>query len=60
VAISLFSFNGGVELGQLAFVCIVFPLVYFVTASRWKARFLATSSAAIAFLGLFWFVERAF
>lgn len=58
LAISLFSFNGGVELGQLAFVSLVFPLVYFAGKSRWKSQFLCAASALIAALGLFWFVQR--
>ncbi len=60
LAISLFSFNGGVEFGQLAFVCIVFPLVYYAATSRWRVQFLAATSIAIAALGCYWFVERAF
>jgi HupE / UreJ protein len=60
LAISLFSFNGGVELGQLVFVCVVFPLVYYLAMSRWKVHFLSASSIAIAVLGVFWFVQRAF
>src|SRR5262245_3558809 len=60
LAIGLFSFNGGVELGQLAFVGVVFPLVYYLSASRWKPHFLFTSSAAIAALGFFWFIQRCF
>jgi hypothetical protein len=58
LAISLFSFNGGVELGQLAFVSLVFPLVYLATHSRWKHQFLTATSVAIASLGAFWFVQR--
>jgi len=58
LAISLFSFNGGVELGQLAFVSLVFPLVYLAIRSRWKHLFLTTTSIAIASLGLFWFIQR--
>jgi hypothetical protein len=60
MAVSLFSFNGGVELGQLAFVLVVFPLVYFASTSRWKTHVLSTASVAIAALGVFWFIERAF
>jgi hypothetical protein len=60
LAISLFSFNGGVELGQLAFVSLVFPLVLYLTGSRWKGRFLTASSLSIAALGFFWFIQRAF
>lgn len=60
LAISLFSFNAGVEIGQLIFVCIVFPLVFYVTASRWKQQFLSATSLAIMALGFYWFVQRAF
>ena len=60
LAVSLFSFNGGVELGQLIFVCAVFPLVYLASTSRWKTHVLSTASVAIAALGAFWFIERAF
>jgi hypothetical protein len=59
LAISLFSFNAGVELGQLAFVGVVFPLVYSLAESRWKVPFRAATSCGIALLGLFWFVQRA-
>jgi HupE / UreJ protein len=58
LAISLFSFNGGVEVGQLVFVSLVFPLVFLVAGSRWKSQFLSAASALIAALGLFWFVQR--
>ena len=59
LAISLFSFNGGVELGQLAFVALFFPIVYCVTSSRWRDRFIMTCSVFMASLGLFWFIQRA-
>lgn len=58
LAISLFSFNGGVELGQLAFVALVFPLVCLAGRSCWRREFLAATSIAIGALGLFWFVQR--
>ena len=60
LAVGLFSFNGGVELGQLGFVCIVFPIVLYLSTSRWKPQFLSGSSAAIAALGFFWFIQRCF
>lgn len=59
LATSLFSFNFGVELGQLAFVALVFPVLYLVTSSRWKEQALSTASLAIMALGFYWFVERA-
>jgi hypothetical protein len=60
LVISLFSFNAGVEVGQLIFVCIVFPMVYYAASSRWKEQFLATTSLIIMGLGVYWFVQRAF
>jgi hypothetical protein len=60
LAVGLFSFNGGVELGQLGFVCIVFPIVLYLSTSRWKPQFLSASSAAIAGLGFYWFIQRCF
>jgi hypothetical protein len=60
LAISLFSFNAGVELGQLAFVGLAFPLIYLAVKSRWKEQFLSATSLAIMSLGFYWFVQRAF
>lgn len=60
LAISLFSFNAGVEIGQVIFVCVVFPLVVYATASRWKDQFLSATSLVIMALGFYWFVQRAF
>jgi hypothetical protein len=60
LAISLFSFNAGVETGQLVFVGLVFPAVFYFAASRWKQSFLSATSLAIMCLGFYWFVQRAF
>jgi hypothetical protein len=60
---ALFGFNAGVELGQLAIVCLVWP------ALRWLARaspqrgyraVAEVGSAAILATGLHWFVQRTF
>jgi hypothetical protein len=59
LAISLFSFNGGVEVGQLVFVSLLFPFIYWVGRSRWKPQFLSATSLVIMVLGLLWFIERA-
>lgn len=59
LALSLFSFNGGVEIGQLVFVSALFPMVYYATRSRWKKRFLSAASLSIMCLGFYWFIERA-
>jgi hydrogenase/urease accessory protein HupE len=63
--LALASFNLGVELGQLAVVAIVLPLLLAVDAGfgrgRRRARppgFVWACSALLAALGAWWFVER--
>jgi hypothetical protein len=59
MAVSLFSFNLGVEAGQLAFVVVLFPILLAVGKSRWKEPVTATMSVAVMTLGFYWFVQRA-
>ncbi|MGB8168637.1 MAG: HupE/UreJ family protein [Chthoniobacteraceae bacterium] len=56
----LLAFNVGVELGQLAIVCIAFPLIVLLERGAHGRRVAATISAAVGLFGLGWFVERAF
>jgi hypothetical protein len=58
VARVLLGFNAGVELGQLAVVAAVLPVVRY--AARWRPVTLELASAAVAGLGIFWFVTRAY
>ncbi len=58
---ALFGFNAGVELGQLAIVALIWPLL--VLARRWQglsAWVGDVGSAAVTGIGLYWFVTRAF
>ncbi|MGH0033292.1 MAG: HupE/UreJ family protein [Myxococcota bacterium] len=58
---ALFGFNVGVELGQLAIVCAVWPLLHALerrSPLRWHRGVAEAGSAAILALGLYWFVER--
>ena len=59
LAVSLFSFNLGVEIGQVAFVIALFPLLTFLSASRWRDLRRATSLVVFG-LAVYWFAERAF
>jgi hydrogenase/urease accessory protein HupE len=59
LALSLFSFNAGVEIGQITFVLLIFPLVQDLVSSGWK-RLKPAVSTAVACLAVYWFVERAF
>ncbi|MBI4868710.1 MAG: HupE/UreJ family protein [Candidatus Wallbacteria bacterium] len=57
----LLCFNGGVELGQLAIVGMLFPLIRL--SARWRHHHRVVrqgGSAAILLFGLYWFFERAF
>ena len=60
LALSLFSFNAGVELGQLLFVAIVFPMMMYLAASAWQNRIRSAVSFGIVCLSVYWFVQRAF
>jgi hypothetical protein len=60
---ALFGFNAGVEVGQLAVVAMIWPLLRSlarVRDGRWYERVAELGSAAICGLGLFWFVGRTF
>lgn len=59
LAVSLFSFNAGVEIGQIAFVLMVFPLVLFLSSRRWP-QLRPAVSLSVACLAAYWFVQRAF
>ena len=59
LATSLFSFNIGVEIGQLVFVAALFPLLIYLGRTRWKEQVIAAASVAIMSLGFYWFVQRA-
>ena len=59
-ALSLVSFNAGVELGQLAVVAALMPLAYAIRATTFYRRtILQWGSSAIAALALVWLVQRA-
>jgi len=58
---SLLAFNVGVELGQLAIVCVVFPVMYLLRATWfYKVIVLRLGTAALIAVSLYWFVERGF
>lgn len=56
----LLAFNIGVELGQLAIVAAVFPLVLWLRRSRHERRAVVTVSVLLALFGAAWFADRAF
>lgn len=61
LAVSLFGFNLGVEIGQLVIVCVFFPVAYAWRGTRWyRLGMVRVGSGAIAVLAGIWLVERGF
>jgi hypothetical protein len=61
LVLALLAFNVGVELGQLAIVCVFLPLAFALRATAFYRRaVLQAGSWAIAGLAAVWLVERAF
>jgi hypothetical protein len=59
VAVALFSFNAGVELGQLAAVAVMLPLVWMIRSRpAWHTRLQPACSMIIAAAGAGWLVQR--
>lgn len=60
-ALSLISFNVGVEMGQVMVIaCALAAVGWFKKETWYRSRIVVPSSAVIAFMGLFWTVERIF
>jgi hypothetical protein len=59
---SLFAFNLGVEVGQLAIVSVVASTLALVRRrSEWlAARVALAGSIGVILAGLYWFIERVF
>ena len=57
---SLFSFNIGVEIGQVTIVALLFPLIVWLNRQVFQKRVVHVMSALILLFGVGWFVERVF
>lgn len=59
VAMPLFTFNAGVEIGQIAVAAIVLPIVWQLRKREaFVRRGVPVLSAIVALAGLYWFLER--
>ena len=57
---SVVGFNIGVELGQLAIVAVLFPVLFFLRKSRhYQPLVLKGVSVVLAAVALWWFLQRA-
>jgi hypothetical protein len=59
MVLPLFSFNVGVELGQIMVAAVALPIIWKLrTNPVFLARWVPACSAVVGLLGSFWFVER--
>ena len=59
--LSLFGFNLGVEIGQLAIIAVIFPLLYLLRKQKLYPGFVMKPGALLlGVMSVYWFVERAF
>lgn len=57
---SLLAFNVGVEIGQIAIVALLFPVIVWLARQTFRRQVVLTASGVILLFGLGWFIERAF
>lgn len=60
LALSVFGFNVGVELGQIAILTVVFPLLYLLRTTRVYLPMMKLGSVGLIAIATLWFAERAF
>lgn len=61
MVLSVLGFNVGVELGQLAIIAVVFPVLYLIRKSRWYVPVvLRYGSMVLIALAAVWMIERIF
>jgi hypothetical protein len=59
LALSLFGFNLGVEIGQAAIISAIFPILFFARRLRVYKLVLRAGSVALIAIGLLWVAERS-
>jgi hypothetical protein len=60
MGLSIFGFNLGVEIGQLAIIVLVFPILYLLRKTFLYTKLLVFGSIFLILVSLYWFIERAF
>lgn len=60
MALTLFGFNFGVEVGQLLIILMLFPTLFFVRKTKVYSYSVVFTSAALIVLSLIWTYERFF
>lgn len=60
LAVSLFGFNVGVEIGQILIVCAIFPILFFLRKKPVYKHVLIYGSVFLIVASIYWFIERFF
>jgi hypothetical protein len=60
MGLSIFGFNLGVEIGQLAIILVVFPILFLLRKTSMYPKIRVFGSLIFIVFSLYWFVERAF
>jgi hypothetical protein len=60
LTLSVFGFNLGVEIGQLAIIVLVFPILYGLRKTFLYPKIRVVGSIFLILFSLYWFIERAF
>ncbi|MHA4844097.1 HupE/UreJ family protein [Flavitalea antarctica] len=60
LGLSIFGFNLGVEIGQLAIILVVFPILYLLRNTLLYPKIRVFGSIILILFSLYWFIERAF
>ncbi len=60
LSLSLVGFNVGVEIGQIAIIALIFPVLYFIRKLRLYPKLLVWLSVLLIIISSYWFIERAF
>ena len=60
MVLSLLGFNLGVEIGQVAIICVIFPILFILRNTKYYAKILVYGSLLLILISMYWFVERAF
>ena len=58
LALSLVTFNAGVEVGQVAIVAVLWPALCFLQRTRYHQAVTRYGSVAVVVMGLYWFCQR--
>ncbi|WP_152966776.1 HupE/UreJ family protein [Sporosarcina globispora] len=56
--LSILSFNGGVEIGQILIILLLFPVLLFIRRYRWNIAIQGAVTAGIFVFGLVWYIQR--